>query len=221
MRTKWEADISHRIKNVLPALCVGVLFIMAPREAEGRRIIPREMNAPLDEVRRLASKGDTTAIFILGLRSDRGSIPILEKIASNPTPPDKDPYRTEDWRVGQFRQSSLAAKAALSRMHVRDYFHEFIIELSTSNPIWKKDVMECLGYSGDKRAIKYLGALLEDDSCVEPRSPCNTFSSVAAESLSEILDPPFKEVHKERPGMPFAQYKEWKQWWKANKGKYK
>ena len=82
--------------------------------------------------------------------------------------------------------------------------------------------MDYLGFTGDKRAIKYLGPLLENDTSVsisEDR-PGRTFSGVAAEALSDIVQPArMKELRKLNPRPhPFSD--EWKQWWKENKDKY-
>lgn len=176
------------------------------------------MSVPATEIKRLASKRDASATYLIGIRNDRTAIPVLRQLAASPVPPE-----TENHLVDRYRKSSLAAKAALTRMGAHDYFDEFVIELSTSNPTWKQEVIEALGYTGDKRAIKYLGRLLEDDTAVPigGHGLVQYHYQVAAEALGEILQPPFMDIVKNEPAMPRTFSKEWKQWWKDNKAKYK
>lgn len=221
-----------------PIVCAG-------RE-HGRNILPGvDMSMHTAEARVRAEGRSAEAIYLLGLRNDGESVPLLREIAAMPIPTEaelkkrlhvkslQDTYppvqrrldeRISEWNL-RYWESSFAAKAVLTKMKADDYFNDFISQLSTTNFEWKKEIIDDLGYIGDARAIKYLGPLLLDDRVYSTPGGEHAFgrtiSGVAAEAMGKILQPPFMDIQKQHPKKTYFFYNEWKQWWKENQGKYK
>ncbi|MBI2384692.1 MAG: hypothetical protein HYV14_01640 [Elusimicrobia bacterium] len=206
-----------------------------------------EKNVPTEELRARADRLDSEAVLALGLRKDKASAALLRKLAGTRFREsemrerlklDESEFEQKKKVYGarwteEHRDASFSAKAALTRMKEADYLNDFIVELSTTNDEWKKEIVEYLGYIGDSRAIKHLGPLLGVDTCTPPqarvRRPgavgglimCKTLGSVAAEALGNIVQPPFMDIQKKEPNKQHFFYTEWKQWWQDHKGEYR
>lgn len=170
------------------------------------------------------NRRDEKAILAVGSRNDIDMLPTLRRIAAHSTPNDEDvkEFRSDKRTLGiRFRDSSFAARAALTKMKAEDHLKDFVAELSTTNVRWKIDVIGYLGYMGDVRAAKHVGPLLFDDSKpFRRRGPVPVVSAVAADAMGSILPDVLKELRRQNPGKMFL-LPEWKAWWKANEGKYK
>lgn len=218
-------------------LCILVLCTFSGI-AYGRRITQSYKSMTTGELRYRSKTRDAEGVLALGLRNDASSVPLLQEIASMPIPTEpelksllhvqslKDPVIQADIKDYQRRywESSFAAKAALMRMHAGDYLNDFIVQLTTSNFDWKRDVIDDLGYASDPRAIKYLGPLLLDDRTYsDPGSEHafgQTISEATSDAMGQILQPKFMDIQKQHPEQFHVFYNEWKQWWKENRDKY-
>lgn len=187
---------------------------------------------PIEEIRKWARSRSSDDILVLGVRRDMTSLPLLRQIAETPSPTQSEinealkHSRTKNRLIKEYRDSSVAAKFALARMGERRYFDEFVIGLSTTSLDWRADCIIGLGYSGDKRAIKFLGPLLYQEKISgTAASPGAIYSSDAdnAEIALHDLLPEIKrsEIEKKLKNRPSRPGHIWQLWWEENKNKYK
>lgn len=240
-------------------LAIALLSVhsLATAQMGQLRYYPKDKRS-IGELRERAEREYTDAIFALGYRNDAASIPLLRHLAETPIPSqdeiDKIAHRpkrpqnpSEGYRraekanndatnkivIDRRRSSSLAAKMALTRMGVQSYFDEFAMGSSTTSYAWKTTCIEALGYMNDKRAVKYLGPLLYQDSPpVAPAGwdddvsliPYNVSAGIALGNLlPDEEDAELKNVVKRDDPKNHQETllaKQWLQWWERNKGGY-
>ena len=185
------------------SICFGIL-LLASTQAPGALLVPdSDTRAPLSQLRLRAAGRDRDAILALGYKNDREAVPLLKKLATS----DK-PY---------------TARAALTRMRAADHMNDFVVGLSTTNRVWKINCILFLGYIHDKRAIKHLVPLLDDNSGFENDSGDNItmpVSAHAALAMSDSLEDEVKKIRKADPSRGMSSPTAWKQWWETNKVNY-
>lgn len=182
----------------------------------------------IDQLEKRAAIFDSGAIKELGIRKERSAVALLEKIADEPDlarlpppPPGHIDIKTQDAAADiHYRNlSHKAARIALARIGVEKYFEEFIIGLSSSNGLWRSQCISDLGEIGDKKAVKYLIPILDDNTAptnLPVRRHPSLYSTVAIDSLVRILpeiEKQFQVNHPNRHGTDA----EWKRWWEQNK----
>ena len=252
MMTNQNRYTFPRVLGIALFLCAS----MARAQMGSLRSYQRD-NRSIEELRKRANNEQTDAIFALGFRNDAASIPLLKHLAETPIPtqdeidklsqkpkkpknPSKGYLRAEKTRDDtstkiandRRKRSSLAAKMALTRMGQGSYFDEFVAGLSTTSYEWKTTCIEALGYMNDKRAVKFLGPLLYQDSRIQPPPdwpddvslrPYNVTAAVALSNLlPEEEDAEFKDVVKRNPSsrQEILLPEQWRRWWERNKDKY-
>jgi hypothetical protein len=215
---------------------IGFGVLIFGSRAYGQLISPSAKRATTEALRERAHRKSSGAILMLGLRNDTASIPMLKEFASQETVTAEDLkaclHADSLMNVNRYvlescqetcRNAIWSAKAALTKMGVQDHFSEFAVQLATTNPNWRIDIINYLGYVGDQRAVQVLGPLLLDDSQQPPWGhmvfPPTSF--VAADAMGNILQPPFM-INDKTLGNPggHRHVQEWKQWWLANRAKY-
>ena len=166
------------------------------------------------------------AILVIGQRRERSAIPMLEDIVANPSPPkailSKYPRNYEQVLIKGYRDSSLAAKMALARMGVGNYFDEFVAGLSSTSVDWREDCGNALGYIGDKRAVKYLGPMLNQKEA-PPKGPSHmnrSNASIAEDALFDLMPEKYAAEKARRNNSP-PPTEFWERWWEQNRAKYK
>jgi len=118
-------------------------------------------------------------------------------------------------RQDDFRRE---AKIALARMSVKPYFDDFISDLSSPDKVRRYGSIRALGEIKDKRAVKHLVAILDDDSNPAPRT--TSFASRAAGSLGEILPAAWAQIKAQSGKTYYFPEKDWKAWWVKNKSDF-
>ena len=191
---------------------------------------------PIAVIRKQATQENQDAILTLGIINDRPSVPFLEHLAETPVLTDQElinkyPNRQKSRNLGTLKENSrrirqsasVAAKMALTRMGARSYFDEFVVGLTTSSYEWKTTCIYALGYSGDKRALKFLGPMLTDKS--DPPVPLGRDEDVAVVPYGSTSEAAIKFLmsdderaafQKEVMSDPEAS----RHWWERNKDKY-
>jgi HEAT repeat protein len=186
----------------------------------------------LERLRRYPS-----AILARGEQNDAASIPLMEQIVAAPVPTEAEIQHQGSRRrkdvIEEYREAGIAAKMALTKMKVHDYFDEFVVGLSTSDADWKSHCADALGYIGDRRAVRHLIPLLDDVKMVRlpPRqrrgkgSEVNVGASVsAAQALEKLLPQEAAKLLEAYPAKdtsaPRPTPADWKKWWQDNKAKY-
>lgn len=222
------------IKKTVIAMSVALLQL-GSGDALARRNISLTYSQQMSkqELRRRISLGDEEAILASGLKTDVEAIPLLRRLVSTPNPNENE--RTKHHKFSdkkraehnartidiRYRDSSFAARAALTKMKADDYLKDFIAELSTANVSWKIDVIDYLGYIGDARAVKHVGPLLFDDSKpFRSHGPVPVVSAAAVRAMGAMLNEPLADLQRQNPRKAFL-LPEWKKWWKDNEAKYK
>jgi HEAT repeat protein len=216
--------------NHLPAiLCLALAFpalAMSPDEAKQHSS---------NDLISAAKRHDPAAIRELGRRREQSSLRLLREIAIEPdvvvsddqvrkqkTWASKSAAR-DKWMQDTFaNQSHLFAKIALARMGDDKYFDEFIVGISSTNPEWRRQCIVTLGEIQDKRAVKFLIPLLDDQSAPpgprgEISTPYNFAATAALQTILPDVDHEFRNKYG-RDGTYFVDG--WKEWWKGNKDAY-
>jgi hypothetical protein len=127
-------------------------------------------NSPLAEIVAAATEYNPVAIIELGLRREKSSMALLRQIAQEPDIPEPAAKRSASYKdrlvsrkLEGHNKSHHEARIALARMGDEKYFKDFIGGLSSPDPSKRAEAIWDLTDIGDKRAVKFLIPLLDDD----------------------------------------------------------